>query len=142
MSEYPVELTPEEDGGFVVTFPDMPYGVTDGDDEDEALLNAVGAIETVIIGLMGDREDIPRASKPKPGQKTVTLPAMSAAKVALYRTMREQGVRKAELARRLNLHMTQVDRLLDLRHASRLDQIDTALRALGKTLVVDVRDAA
>jgi antitoxin HicB len=141
MSTYPVELNPDG-GGFVVTFPDMPYGVTDGDDEEEALFNAVSALETVIIGLMGDREDVPMASHPAPGQKTVTLPAMSAAKVALYRTMREKGVRKAELARRLNLHMTQIDRLLDLRHASRLDQIDTALRALGKTLVVEVRDAA
>ena len=49
---------------------------------------------------------------------------------------------KAELARRLNCHMPQVDRLLDLRHASRLDQMEAAFRALGKQLSVDVRDAA
>jgi antitoxin HicB len=61
-----------------------------------------------------------------------TLPAMSAAKVALYQAMRAQDVRKAELARRLGVHLPQVDRLLDLRHASRFDQIDSALRALGK----------
>jgi antitoxin HicB len=35
-----------------------------------------------------------------------------------------------------------VDRLLDLRHASRLDQMEAAFRALGKQLSVDVRDAA
>ena len=141
MFTYPVELT-ADDGGFVVTFPDMPYGVTEGDDEDEALVNAVGALETVVIGLMGDKLDIPMPSRPKRGQRTVTLPALSAAKVALYQTMRAQGVRKAELARRLGLHMPQIDRLLDLRHSSRLDQIDMALRALGKSLTIEIKDAA
>jgi antitoxin HicB len=139
---YPVDLTEDEAGGFVVTFPDMPYGVTEGDDEDEALINAVGALETVIIGLMGDRQDIPAPSPPQPGQKTVTLPALSAAKVALYQTMRAQGIRKAELVRRLGLHLPQIDRLLDLRHASRSDQIDAALRSLGKSLTIEIRDAA
>jgi antitoxin HicB len=142
MFTYPVDLTKDEGGGFVVTFPNLPYGVTEGDDEDEALTNAVGALETVIIGLMGDKLDIPAASRPQGGQKTVTLPALSAAKVALYQTMRAQGIRKAELARRLGLHLPQIDRLLDLRHASRFDQIDMALRSLGKSLTIEIRDAA
>jgi antitoxin HicB len=67
---------------------------------------------------------------------------MSAAKVALYRAMREAGVGKAELARRLGWHLPQVDRVLDLLHASKLEQIELALRALGKRLVVEVKDAA
>jgi antitoxin HicB len=68
----------------------------------------------------------------------VGAPPISAAKVALYRAMREVGVGKAELARRLGWHL-QVDRVLDLLHASRLEQIE---RALGKRLVVEVKDAA
>ncbi len=142
MFTYPVDLTEDESGGLVVTFPDMPYGVTDGDDEEEALLNAVSALETIIIGLMGDRQHIPAPSRPKRGQKTVTLPALSAAKVALYQTMRAQGIRKADLARRLGLYLPQIDRLLDLRHASRFDQIDMALKSLGKSLTIEIRDAA
>jgi antitoxin HicB len=35
-------------------------------------------------------------------------------------------------------HPPQVDRLFDLRHASRLDQIEAAARALGKTVTVQV----
>ncbi len=54
----------------------------------------------------------------------------------------QAGVTKAELARRLGWHGPQVDRLLDLNHASRLDQIEAALAALGKRLQVTVRDAA
>ena len=54
------------------------------------------------------------------------------------RAMTEQGVKKSELARRLGWHMPQADRLFDLRHASRLDQIEAAARALGRTLEVRV----
>ena len=142
MYSYPVILAPDDNDTVLLTFPDVPGAVTFGDDEEDALARGVDALETMIIGLMADRQDIPMPSRPKPGQRTVTLPALSAAKVALYQAMRAQSVRKAELGRRLGLHMPQVDRLLDLRHASRLDQIETALRVLGKSLVIEVRDAA
>ncbi|HEY8874085.1 MAG TPA: hypothetical protein VIM52_13725 [Stellaceae bacterium] len=49
---------------------------------------------------------------------------------------------KAELGRRLGWHAPQVDRLFDLRHRSKIEQIDQALRILGKQLVVSVQDAA
>ena len=54
----------------------------------------------------------------------------------LYREMREQGVGKAELARRLGWHMPQVDRVLDVQHRSRLDMMDAALGAIGRRLQV------
>jgi len=103
---------------------------------------AVDALESAFIGLMADRQDIPTPSKARRSQKTVALPALSIVKVALYEAMREAGIRKADLARRLGWHMPQVDRLLDLRHASRMDQIEAALNALGKELVVDVKSKA
>jgi antitoxin HicB len=59
--------------------------------------------------------------------------------------MREQGVGRAELARRLRWHLPQVARVLDMRHASRMEQVETALAALaalGLRLVVDVARAA
>jgi antitoxin HicB len=56
--------------------------------------------------------------------------------------MRTHSIRKADLARRLGCHMRQVDRLLDLSHASRLDQIEAAFGALNKKIVIDIRDAA
>jgi antitoxin HicB len=62
--------------------------------------------------------------------------------VLLYRAMREAGLRKADLVRRLGWHAPQIDRLLDLNHASRLDQIEAALAILGKRLAVDLADAA
>jgi hypothetical protein len=40
----------------------------------------------------------------------------------------------------MGLQKSQVDRLLDLRHRSRLDQIEAALAKLHKRLVVHVED--
>lgn len=64
------------------------------------------------------------------------------AKAALYDAMRAQGVGRAELARRLRWHLPQVNRVLDLRHASRMEHVEAALAALGLRLVVDVARAA
>jgi antitoxin HicB len=74
--------------------------------------------------------------------KAVILPALTEAKIALYSTMRASGVGKAEPARRLNCHLPQVDRLLDLTHSSRLDQLEAAFRVLGKQLSVEILEAA
>lgn len=141
MYTYPITLT-AEDGGFVVTFPDVPGAITEGDDEADALARAVDALETMLMAIMADREAIPRPSRVKRHGRSVALPPLSAAKVALYQAMRKAKLSKSELARRLDLHLPQVDRLLDLRHASLLEQLDRALGAVGKRLVVEVRDAA
>lgn len=70
------------------------------------------------------------------------MPALTEAKLALYSAMRAQRVGKAELARRLNCHLPQVDRLLDLLDSSRLDQLEAAFRALGKRITILVEEAA
>jgi antitoxin HicB len=53
----------------------------------------------------------------------------------------KSGLKKVEFARRIGIPKTHVERLLSLRHHSRLDQIE-ALAALGKCLHIEVRDAA
>jgi antitoxin HicB len=55
--------------------------------------------------------------------------------------MRAAGVSKAELARRVGVSPQQAQQLFDIRHASRLDQIDAALAALGRRLVVTTEAA-
>ena len=141
MLRYRVKLSKDTNGTILVEVPDVPGALTFGEDREEAILRSADAIETVLIGYMADRRDIPM---PRAGAKGpfATLPALTEAKLALYTAMRTAKMSKAELARRLNCHMPQVDRLLDLRHASRLDQMEAAFRALGKQLSVDVRDAA
>jgi len=141
MTQYAVRLR-REGRKTLVAFPQFPNVHTYGDDEVDALVRAVDALETYMIAMIEDREAIPRPQPAKRGQRLITLPALSEAKVELYRQMCAAGIGKAELARRLSCHLPQIDRLLDLSHASRLDQIEQALLAVGKRLTISVEDAA
>jgi len=137
MFDYPVTLTPDGDT-VLVTFKDIPEAITFGVNKDEALLHAIDALETGLSFYVDARKQLPVASRPKRGQKTVRPSALESAKLGVYQAMTEQGIRKAELARRLGWHTPQVDRLFDLRHASRLDQIEAVARVLGRQLEVRV----
>ena len=64
--------------------------------------------------------------------------ALECAKLGVYQAMTEQGMKKSELARRLGWHMPQVDRLFDLKHASKMEQIEAAAGVLGKRVLVEV----
>ena len=140
MLSYPIKI--EKDGdSFLVTSPDFPELTTFGENLDEALMYAAGAFEEAIAGRIADREDVPTPSpggRGEKGNRRVTLPTLTALKTLLYQAMRREGVNKAELARRLNCHGPQIDRLLDLNHSSRMDQIDAAFNAVGHRVSVDV----
>jgi antitoxin HicB len=130
-------------GGYVVTFPDFGYGVTQGETDEEAMQMAQDLLMLTIGDFVRESKPLPaprrhRGSKFRP----VPLPALQAAKVDLYAAFLESGLMKAEFARRTGIPKTHVDRLFSLRHHSRLDQIESAFAALGKRLHVEVRSAA
>lgn len=134
MFDYPVILT-YDDGSVLVTFPDVPEAITFGADESEALRQAVDALETALSFYVDDRKALPVPSDPD-GLPTVRPSALECIKLGVYQEMMAQGVRKAELARRLGWKGPQVDRLFDLGHASRLDQLEAAAKALGRHIEV------
>jgi antitoxin HicB len=140
MIAYPAKFDRADDG-ITVTFPDIPEAITCGFSEPEAMEYAVDAIETMLSEYIKRRRDIPRASKARGKDvRMVVLPTLTEAKIRLYEAMREAGVRKADLARRMGWQKSQVDRLLDLCHRSRLDQIEAALAKLHKRLAMHVED--
>lgn len=126
-----------ETGAVLVGFPDIPFCHSVGGDEDEALLNAVDALITAFESFEERREPIPSPSVAELGQPVVWLPVLVASKALLYNAMLASGKRKADLARSLNVSPPLVDRLISMRHKSRIDQIETALAALGKRLAVE-----
>ena len=128
-----IRLTPDRDaGGFVVTFSDVSEAITQGEDVEDALHHAVGALETVLMIYISRRADLPRPSRARKKGYLVTLPALSEAKMALYQAMKAAAVGKGEPARKLRWPVAQIERLLDLNYASRLDQIELALEVLKK----------
>ncbi len=135
MFMYPVTLTPDEtDGGFVVTFDDIPEAITQGDTEAQALSAAKEALESALDFYFEDKRAVPMPSKAKRGQSVIELPASLSAKVLLLNEMVAQDVRPAELARRLGTSPQEVNRLTNVRHTTRIDGIAAALQALGKHL--------
>lgn len=139
---YRVVLKSASNQTVVATFPDVPEAHTVGNDEAQALRRAPDALETALAIYVDERRDLPRPARPRKGQRMVALAPMAAAKLAIYQAMRDQGVTQVALARRIGCDPKDVRRLLELAHHSRLDRLEAALAALGKRLVLEVRDAA
>jgi antitoxin HicB len=137
MLAYPVTLTPDKkDGGYVVTFRDIPEAITQGETLEEALSMAAEALESAMDFYFDGRRSVPMPSPGKRRQHLVELPASLTAKVLLLNEMIHQKVRPAELARRLGTTPQTVNRLTNLKHTSKIDSIAVAMKALGKTLEI------
>lgn len=131
---YPIELEEGNDGAVAISFPDIPQAHTWGDNKQEALSHATDALLSAFDIYFEERRTIPTPSKAKRGQPIVDVPASIWSKVLLHNAMLEQHVRPAELARRLGVKKTEVTRILDPRHSTKIDTIDRALTAVGKHL--------
>lgn len=139
---YPVTLEADEDGVIIVEFPDFSFGVTDGADIDEALFNASDCLEEIIASYISEGKPIPAPSGAPDGWAAEVAPGpVIAAKAALYQAVREAGITKVALAKRLGIGEKEVRRMLDPRYATKIPALDRALTALGKRLEITVSDA-
>lgn len=141
---YPCILTPDEDekgSCSVVNFPDVPEAITGARTREESLLLAEDALVVALSMYVDAGEDIPAPSTPADGQDLITVPPHTAAQLALYTAMRREGKSTRDLARSLGISESKARHLLDFNRPSRLDQVLSALRALGRTLVVGERAA-
>lgn len=134
MLSYPVTLTLDSNGSLLVGFPDVPNANSVGNNREEALASAADALETALELCVDERRPIPMPSPVTDGQASVTLPALSTAKVLVWNEMLSQQIRKSELARRLGLQVPQVDRLFDLAQPSGIDLLERAAQALGRRI--------
>ena len=130
---YAVKLTPDKDeGGYVVTFRDLPEAITQADSVDEALAEAADCLEEAIAGRIDDGREIPSPSSPKRGERIVSVPPSMALKAAVYLAVREAGISNSELARRMQLDEKEARRILDPHHPTKLPRIEAALAVLGR----------
>jgi antitoxin HicB len=139
---YPVTFIPDENDTIIADFPDVPEAMTVDSDEETARQWAQDALIVALTGYIEDRRDIPRPSKAPKGQKLVHLPPQIAMKLAIYQSMRDQEIAQAALGECLHVDGRQVRRILDLDHNTTLSQLTSALKCLGKELVIDISDAA
>ena len=127
---------------YNVTFPDIPEAITCGWSWKEALEMAEDCLGVSLSFYVDRREDIPRPSPVVDGQVLIPVPLIVAAKLTLYTAMRRQGITNVALAARLGVQENAVRRLVNPSHRSHIGQVEKALRAVGRSLVVEDMAAA
>lgn len=140
---YPARLEADEEGRIVVSFRDVPEALTDGADHTEALAEAPDALVAALAGYVDDARHpraLPLPSRAQKDEVMIALPLGPAAKLALHEAMRAADLNGAALARKLDLPVTAVRRLLSLDHSSKIEQVISALKALGRTAELTVSD--
>lgn len=135
---YPAKLIKQPEGGFTVTFPDLPEAITQGETQIEALNEATDCLEEAIANRMEMKLPIPVPSLIKRNQHPINLSTTLAAKTALYVAMQEQHLTKVSLARKLECDEKEVRRLLDPHYSSKLPGIERALNILGYRLGIQL----
>ncbi|ADU69585.1 type II toxin-antitoxin system HicB family antitoxin [Pantoea sp. At-9b] len=128
---YPINLEPCE-GGFFVSFPDIPEALTQGDTREEALGMGIDALVTAFEFYFEEGRKIP-----EPGVITgdfVEVPASVMAKVLMLSAFVDSGLTQVELAKRIGVTKQEVTRIFNLQHVTKIDTIQKALAALGKRL--------
>lgn len=139
---FAARFQPEEDGGFLVTFPDVPEAISQGDDLADARASAADALAVALRGRLADGRPFPEPAARGADLVDIPVDAETALKVAMIQAFGQAGISKSELARRLGKVESEARRILDPDHATKLPALQAALAALGKEIVVSVRDAA
>jgi antitoxin HicB len=139
---YGARFEPGDEVGIVVSFPDVPEAITQGEDEADAAKQAQDALGLALLSY-------PRRGLPVPDAKArsrrlvrIAVAPEVAAKIAVLEAFAKSGISKSELARRLGKNEKEIRRILDPRHASKLATLTETLRELGQQLVIGVQTAA
>ena len=139
---YPADIQRDEDGRYVVAFPDFGWGATDGATLKEALAEARDLLRELIATTTREGGALPEPSPAGEERPMVVPPVQVALKAALYDAWRQAGISQRQLARDLDIAESEVRRMLNPDHATKAATIDRALCHLGKRLTVIVSEAA
>lgn len=132
---YPVNLEPDS-GGFFVSFPDIPEALTQGDSRADALSMALDALVTAFEFYFEDNRKVPLPSEVI--GEFVDVPLSVASKVLMLNAFIDSSLTQTELANRMGVKKQEITRLFDLKHATKIDAVQKAMRVLGKRLEFQV----
>jgi antitoxin HicB len=135
-------LEPDPEGGFQITFPDVPEAISGGSDEAEARAMGAEALGLALRGILQAGGALPRPKAEGKGLVAIAVAPDTAFKLALIEAFRASGMSKSELARRLGKGENEARRILDPDHATGLGTMQAALAALGKSVAVRVLEDA
>ena len=122
---------------YNVTFPDLPEAITCGDSWDEAVEMAEDVLGLCLAHYCVHEGYIPTPSLPTEGQVLMPVPPLVAAKLTINSAMREKGITKQTLGKKLGLEEDAVRKLLHPNYRTHFTQVERALRAVGRSLIVE-----
>lgn len=136
--QYPALLTPNNEGGFIVSFRDVPEVITEIWSQDELLSTAQDALLTGIEIYFEQKKKFPMPSALKKGEVAIPLSLTVNAKILLLNTMVEGNIRPSDLAKKMGITPQEVNRVIDLFHKTKIDTIQSAINALGKDFLLTI----
>lgn len=136
------EFEPGDKRGIVVSFPDVPEAITQGDDATDARAMAEEALGLALLSYPARGLPLPKARARGRELVPIAVAPDVAAKLAVLEAFAGARISKAEFARRLGKDEKEIRRILDPRHSTKLPALTEALRVLGKRLIVAVEEAA
>lgn len=120
------------------SFRDLPFALSDGTSYEDELAEAVDCLGEALALCVVDNKEIPAPSKPKANEVLITPPALVAAKAALHVVARQEKLSKTALAERIHVTEAVARRLLNPRYQSKLVNIEAAMAAMGRKMVIGV----
>ncbi len=138
--QYPVSLINNEEGGYVLTFRDVPEVISEIWSMDELQKTGADALISGADMYYETKTVFPEPSEPKENEVLIKLPFSAVAKILLHNAMLSANIRPSDLAKKMGKMPQEVNRIIDLKHNTKIDTIQDAFRALGKDLNVSVTD--
>jgi len=139
MFRYPITVSfDDETGEYEISYRDFNDLYSTALTEDDIELEAKDGLTAFIAELIESRIPVPTPSAGEVDDIRIHLPVLTCLKIALHNAMINTGTRKADLARKLNQKGPQIDRLLDVDHASKVETLEQALYLLGYEVSVSV----
>jgi antitoxin HicB len=135
--EYPMTITSCDEGGYFVQFVDIEEAFTQGESIEECVFNAAEVLSAILECRLENNDEIPEPSK---GDYEYKVPPTASIQAALLIRATRQDKTIAEVARALNTSWPAAQRLENPKHSPTLRQLERAVNALGKRLVLSVTD--
>ena len=141
MSTYPITITfDEQTGEYEISYRDFSdlYSVVLHEQDSE--LEARDRLLVHIADIIASGAVVPAPSPALKGDVLLALPLLACLKIKLHNAIIDSGIRKIDLARKLSLNGAQLERLLDIDHASKVETLEQALYLLGYEIFVSVNE--
>lgn len=140
MFHYPASYTFDEASGeYHIQYRDFPELESVTYSLEDIELEAQDGIKNGIAAEMEERRPVPAPSALQAGDIAIHVPILVRLKAELHNAMLATNTRKADMARKLGLNAAQMDRLLDVYYASKVEALEQALYLLGFEADVIVR---